>query len=802
MTSTTRRSAVPASEPLAPTEPRLAALWATATYAIATMLLAWPALGGGFLVNPHSDQYVGGWPVRDFAGQALKAGQGIPEWNPYIFSGLPYIAAMHGDIFYPTALLRLLLPTDAGMTWGFILHIFLAGCFTYGFLRAWGFGFFPALIAGVAYMMSGELAGLVSPGHDGKLFVSALMPLTLWFLVRGLRDGHLWAWGGVAIAVGLAVLSPHPQLLQYMLLTCGAFALYLAFGRRADGHRLPRDVVIKRLAMAGGAVGLGFLIGAVQYMPVLEYVPWSPRAGGKGWEHAVSYSMPIEELVNVYLPQFSGILGNYWGRNGIHYHSEYIGAAALLLAGAAFGGDERKGFRRFWLATLVVAVLWALGGFTPFYHLVYAVVPGTKFFRAPSTMLMVVAFATSVLVALGTERVLAGAVTRRYLVGWLVAGGIMALLGTAGVFSSMAEVIAAAFPFDRAARIDANRSAVALGAWRSLLVVALAVALPWLAAQGRIDRRAVGWGLAAIVALDLWSVERAYWIFSPPASVIYASDPAVEYLRKAETGRVLVQPTSDQGISDRDPYYGGDALMVHRIRQLRGYHGNELGNYQRLASREVVEDYGNLVNPAFWRLANARYLYTNDLLQDSAFKFLLGPVKNSAGSTVYLYRLPGDNPPAWLVPALVKAGDEATRGTILDPRFDPTRVAVIDSLANVPSQTLTALPAAIPVTPKVTRYDAGHIALELSAPAPAGSALVVSENYFPGWTATVDGRPGTTVRTDYSFIGVPLATGATKITLDFHDAAYARGKTVTLIAVLLALILTAGGALAERRRVA
>ena len=802
MTTPTRRSAVTPSEPLAPTEPRLAAVWASLTYAVCTMLLAWPALGGGFLVNPHSDQYVGGWPVRDFAGQALKAGQGIPEWNPFIFGGLPYIAAMHGDIFYPTALLRLLFPTDVGLTWGFILHIFLAGCFTYGFMRAWGLSFFPSLIAGIAYMMSGELAGLVSPGHDGKLFVSALMPLTLWFLVRGIRDGRLWAWGGIAIAVGLAVLSPHPQLLQYMLLTCGAFALYLAFGARADGSKLPRDLVVKRLALAGAAVGVGFLIGAVQYLPVLEYVPWSPRAGGKGWEHAVSYSMPIEELLNVYLPQFSGILQNYWGRNGIHHHSEYLGAAALLIAGAAFGAEERKGFRRFWLGVLIISVLWALGGYTPFYHLIYAVVPGTKFFRAPSTMLMVVAFATAVLVGLGTERLIAGAVSRRYFLGWLIAGGVVALLASVGAFTSLAQAISAGFQFDVEAAIQANRGPMALGGWRSLLFVSLASALPWLAAQGRIDRRVVGWGLAAVVALDLWSVERLYWIFSPPASVLYASDPAVEFLRKAEIGRVLVQPLVREGLADRDPYYFGDALMVHRIRQTKGYHGNELGNYQRLASREVVEDYGNLVNPSFWRLSNTRYLYTNTLVQDTALKFLLGPVKNSTGSTVYLYRLPGDNPPAWLVPALVKAGDEATRGTILDPRFDPTRVGVIDSAASVPSQTLTALPERIPASPKVTRYDAGHIAFELSAPAPAGSALVVSENYFPGWTASVDGRPATTVRTDYSFIGVPLPAGASKIQLDFHDPAYGRGKTITLVAVLLALLMTAGGALADRRRVA
>ena len=802
MTTSTRRSAASTSGPLAHAEPRLTALWATLTYALCTLMLAWPALGGGFLVSPPSDQYIGGWPVRDFAGQALKAGQGIPQWNPYLFGGLPYIAAMHGDIFYPTALLRLILPTDVGLTWGFILHVFLAGCFTYGFLRAWGLGFFPSLLAGVAYMMSGEVAALVSPGHDGKLFVSALMPLTLWLLVRGIRDGRLWAWGGIAIAVGLAVLSPHPQLLQYMLLTCGAFALYLALATGVDGSKLPRDVAVRRLAMAGAAVAIGFLIGAVQYLPVLEYVPWSPRAGGKGWEHAVSYSMPIEELLNVYLPQFSGILDNYWGRNIIHLHSEYLGAAALLLAGAAFGAEERKSFRRFWLVVLVISVLWALGGYTPFYHLVYAIVPGTKFFRAPSTMLMVVAFATSVLVGLGTERIMAGGTTRKYLIGWLIAGAVVALLATVGAFTSLAQAIAAGFPFDRSAVIDANRGAVALGGWRSLLFLGAAIALVWLSSGGRIDRRMLGWGLVAVVVLDLWSVGRLYWNFSPRASVIYASDPAVEYLRKADPGRVLVLQLAQDGIPNpRDPSYYGDALMVHRVRQLKGYHGNELGNYQRLASREAVGDYANLATPTFWRLSNARYLYTNALLQDTSLKFLLGPVKNSTGATVYLYRLPGDNPPAWLVPALVKAGDEATRGTILDPRFDPTRVAVIDSSSNVPSQTLTALPEPVSVTPKVTRYDAGHIALELSAPAPAGTALVVSENYFPGWTASVDGRPAATVRTDYTFIGVPLPAGARKIQLDYHDPAYARGKAITLVAVLLALAMTAGGALADRRRV-
>jgi len=429
-------------------------------------------------------------------------------------------------------------------------------------------------------------------------------------------------------------------------------------------------------------------------------------------------------------------------------------------------------------------------------------VPGTKFFRAPSTMLMVVAFATAVLTALGTERALEGALTRRYLIGWLVAALVIALLAVSGAFTALAQSLAAAFPFDTADRIDANRGTVALGGLRSLLFIGLAAGLLLLAERGRVERRMLGWGLAAVVAVDLWSVERLYWIFSPRATTLYASDPAVEYLKKAAPGRVVVRPTSNEGLAPRDPFFFGDALMVHRVRLVEGYHGNEIGRYQRLASDAQIGDYRNALNPSFWRLANARYLYTNGELGDSALKKLVGPVRNAAGSTVYLYQLPGDNPPAWVTTAYVKAGDEATVGTILDPRFDPLRVAVFDSLASISAPKLSALPDRLGISTRIMRYDAGHIALELSAPAPAGSALVVSENYFPGWTATIDGRPAIpAIRTDYTFLGVPLPAGATRIRLDFHDPAYGTGKTVTLVAIGLALLTLGAGVLVDRRRV-
>src|SRR3954463_2979009 len=130
------------------TAPRFATAWASLVYAIATMLLAYPALAGRTLLNPLSDQYKAGYAFRDFAAQSLKSGHGIPQWNPYLQGGMPYIGAMHGDVFYPTALLRWMLPTDVAMTWEFPIHVFLCGLFTYLFLRAWLFGFWESVIGG------------------------------------------------------------------------------------------------------------------------------------------------------------------------------------------------------------------------------------------------------------------------------------------------------------------------------------------------------------------------------------------------------------------------------------------------------------------------------------------------------------------------------------------------------------------------------------------------------------------------------------------------------------------------------
>jgi hypothetical protein len=769
--------------PAAPTAPRFALGWAAIVYALSTLSLGYPALAGKFLVNPHSDQYIAGYAFREFGASTLRATGHFPLWNPYLFGGMPYIAAMHGDIFYPTFLLRMIMPTDVAMTWGFIIHIFLAGLFTYVFLRALGYGFYGALVGGLAYMMSGQIASSVSPGHDGKLFVSALFPLALWMLYRGIRGGKNWSWGAFALIVGLSVLSPHPQLLQYMLLASGAYALFLAFAT-LDAVKLPRAVALRRLGAALLSVIVGLAIGAVQYLPVREYVKWSPRAGGLAdYQTATSYAWPPEELFNAYLPQFSGMLDNYWGRNIIHLHSDYVGVVVLVLAGAAFIGlrtDSRRKHIIFWSIALLVSLLWSLGSATPFYRIPYAIIPGTKYFRAPATIFFVGTLAIALLACAGTERFLERRVSRKYLLGWVIAGAVIAVLASVGALTSIAESFADERLVDRA---RANNSALFLGAWRSLAFVLLVPSL-WLAMTRRkISSAIAAWTLVVLVSVDLWTVEHLYWMFSPPANVIYASDPIVELLKR-EPQPIRVLPFELKQTPQRDPFLIGDALMTRRVRNVVGYHGNQIGRYSELVGWN--SDGSRAFLPNVLRLTNTNYLLANvpELPFIGNTTLAKGPVRNASGDTVYLYRLNAANPYSWVTPIAVKAPDNQVLATVLDPRFDVTRAALFDTSANV----------------TVRHYEPGRVQIALSAPAPEGSSLLVSENYYPGWVAAVDGKPARIGRADYTLIGVELPRGGRSVELTFTSPTYQRGKAITWIAIALGFLMLGAGVWRDRRR--
>ena len=68
------------------------------------------------------------------------------------------------------------------------------------------------------------------------------------------------------------------------------------------------------------------------------------------------------------------------------------------------------------------------------------------------------------------------------------------------------------------------------------------------------------------------------------------------------------------------------------------------------------------------------------------------------------------------------------------------------------------------------------------------SHLLIAENWYPDWRAEVDGRPGVVRRINHTLLGVDLPPGSREVRLRFESSAYATGKVISVVALLLALV--------------
>ena len=767
-------------------EPRRPALIATAVFIAAGLTLFWPILTGQFMAGPASDMYVAGYGFRLFGAEYFREHGSIPQWNPYLFGGMPFIAAMHGDIFYPTAWLRWILPVDTAINLGFAVHIVLAGCTMYAFLRALGVGWGGALAGGLSWELSGIVAGLVNPGHDGKLFVSALTPLLFLAILRVVRDRRLSGYGVLALTVGLC-LHGHPQLTYYAILAAAIWGLWLLFlaPERPTGRQ--------RLGIAAGsaaAVALGFGLYAIQLLPFLEYIPYSPRGEGgpsTGWEYVTAFAMPPSELMSMVLPEFNGMQEAYWGSNPLKHHTEYVGLFPLALAVLGIGSRER---RRLVVVLGVLALLFLLisfGPHTPFFRLVYEVMPMMNKARAVGMAYFLVVFPIAVYAGFGAERLLRGEITfQRALVPIAVLGTIGAL-GVVGVLQPVAEAIA--IP-ERMNEVVANADAVRQGGLRLLALTALALGLTWAITTGQLRAVAAVSGVAAVIVIDLWSVERKFVNFQPPVEVTYRDDELTTALRQ------LPQPHRVLDVN----VYRGSWLMAHGIQTLLGYHGNQiryadelLGGKDRL--------WPNAGSPVILNLYAVQHVIFPQSLEGQGWKQVLGPVPTASGLPGFLFQ--NELNPKWarVLPAAARIPEEQIISTLLDPRFPADRIVLFPDTATVnPAAIGDSVPQPVPIGATVSSWQPGKMAITLTGETTQPSWLVVSENWYPDWHATIDGKAVPTHRGQFALITVEVPPGAKAVNLEFSSRAYARGKGITLASLAGVAALLILSAVRARRR--
>ncbi len=755
--------------------PRAATTRALIIFAVAAFTLCWPMLQGKFLAGSMSDQLSAGYAYRDFAAQYVRQYHSIPPWDPYMFGGIAFVGGTHGNIFYPTTWLQWFMPTDTGMNLAFLIHFVIAGLSLYLLARALGASWTGAVVAGLGYELTGIVASLVKPGHDGKLFVSALAPFLFLGLWRALRLRKLDGYAIVALITGLSILG-HYQLGYYLLVAGGLWALWLTFLDPAGPDRKGWPL---RLGGALAAVLLGVGIAAIQVLPLLDYIPYSPRAEGGpsgGWAYATAYAMPLNELMTTVLPQFNGVLGNYWGDNFFKLHTEHVGAVIVLLA--AFGiGDSRLGrLRGILLGIAGLFLLVSFGGHTPFYRLWYEVMPMMKKVRAPGMAFYLVALITCLFAAFGTDRLLQGRVPKRSLwIGIGILGGL-GLLAAVGALRPVTETLADPRMLETVA---ANAGDLQAGGVRLLIIVALAGVTFWAAGNGRIFGGVAALALSLVTVADGWSIDRLFFDFSPPASVVFADDDLVRAMRAAPAPARVLDPWGAQ-------VYNHATLMNHKVPQVFGYHGQELRYYDELWGGKGA--YTQQVNPNLWDLFAVRFVLLQQEQKVPGLHLVAGPTRTAQGATGYLYELDSVPPYARVVASAAKLPDSVIAATVADQRFPVSDIVLLPDTSSASPAPVTPgnLPPRPAVSVKTTVWRPGKLEFEVQGTLTEPAWLLVGESWFKDWTATVDGKPAPLYRADHAAMAVPLPAGAHTIALTFRSPSFERGKWLSLVSLLVA----------------
>jgi hypothetical protein len=787
---------------------RLPGWLAPALYGIVTLILFREFVFG--LKNIlGTDTVALGYFARDFYTHFLRELGSFPLWNPLLFGGLPFVDGMHGDIFYPVSLALIFLDPARAWGWKLVLHVFLAGCFTYLWLRGIGAKQASALFGGLIYMLGAHLVSLVYPGHDGKLFVAALTPLVFWFAERAVSRRGLPDFAFFALGVTLLLLTAHMQLAYFAV---WGVTVYFLFRLVQIWRRERRPGTVARLFGLFALAGLaGTAAAAVQLVPPYLYLnSWSHRVektvdaeAERGYEYATSWSLHPEEAAGLVVPEFPGDNistpdgrqnNTYWGRNPFKLNAEYAGLVPLLLVPLLF--LRRRDPRAWFFVGLgAVSLLFALGATTPIFRVFYHLVPGVKLFRAPSTIVFLLGLSIATLGALGLERFLeagreepdTGRRVRRYLWGAVAALGLLTLLASSGALLGIWQTILyPGIPPQKQAALATNLAAIKLGFGIAFLL-ALLVAAAWEAlARGMIGRHVALVALVLLAAADLYRVGRDFVtgtvalneVAVDPA--LYQADPTIHFLQgRQEAGEVF--RVLDLGA------YGTNVLAIHGLEQVAGHHGNEIGRYRNLVGGDNVENVA-ASELRLLDLVNAAYLVSPQPIQAPGFTEVF------RGTRSLVYRNENVLPRAFLVGTTEVVADEDAVSRILARDFDFHQTAALAE--SLPAGTrIEASP--VGDVEWTTRAN-DRVALRVRSDRPA--LLVITENFYPAWQARVDDVPAPILRADYAFRAIPIPAGEHEVTLTYESGVLRASAFLSGGMLVLLLGVGIAGSLMRRRQ--
>lgn len=785
------------------------------------------------------------YPWKTFLANSIKNNKTLPLWNPYTFSGNPFLANLQVAMFYPLDVIFYIFQVEKAFQISVIMHFFLASLFMYLFCRfCLELERVPSFVSATIYTFNGFSVTRLFAGNITLINGVPWIPLAFLFFIKALQIDKKKKSVGTLLILSLIlasqILCGHPQMPYYTLLSLFFYLLYKLVieykNRIKDG--LNKIELKKRIFYYLFAyvfsVGIASGLAAVQLLPSLELAQFSTtRAGGATYEFATSSSLAFRHLLIFFSPTFFGtsIDETFWGgEEGYCEVCGYLGILPLVLTSAVFVFinfyPKAKHHAKFLIILGFISLFFAFGRNNPFYPLFFWSIPGLRFFRCPARWLIIFSFCISALSGIGAQTIKEyikncsdsqnrGRLMKKFMIGLLIIGMIILatilllllykqqiiLLLTKSALKQLAKDYSFfGIPYEKLINLlppDAmpNRYKIMINSLgKGLLFYVLSVFILFLYWRLEKLRKNIYFMLIALLIIDLWSF--SMW-FIPS---IEASRFKSAYFRESEEIKFLKQDLSSFRVLCLDEALSWiytteyselrpNRLMVFGIFDVRGYDPTILRHYTEfinLMQRRPLSAYqggiltfpdASKLNLTLLSLLNVKYIISINYLPSQ-----LTDLELVSNRYFKIYRNKKWLPYAFLVSdAKVIKEKNTIVSELISPHFNPQKYIIIEekiqtasSKEHVELSNITNGGNKV----KLIRRNPNQIVLSVELAKPA--FLFLSEVYYPGWQAYVDGERTKILKANYIFNAIYLNSGSHLVEFQYCPRSFQRGKIITV----------------------
>jgi hypothetical protein len=726
------------------------------------------------------DPIVQYFPWFHFDKQIFKTGK-LPLWNPYQGCGAPHVANMQSSIFYPLNMFVFALNWKWGVFFLYFFKLYFVGLFLYLYLKEIGISPPVSIVFSVAGMYTSfNTILLYFPTTTGAFF----FPLGLWaielivhsvrepYSVTGSSDGGIKPLKSAALSNAaktpkqfkaylilclgfvFALFGGNPEVVFYSTFTLIIYLIVRLFQTyRLNLYKQYLPVLIKFFVV----LIIGILIASIQLLPFLEYLRLSSAYLARNVLDLPLNNLPAYLLLfNILppLPLHPGVtaLSSVFDK----YHTiiifAYAGVSVLLLGITGIIALSKDKIVR--VFTLISGIALCIGFYIPYVNTVITKVPGFDIGRN-YYMLIFIGWALVIISSKALDNFIAAHIKFRDLkIAAVVIAGLILVLGFWFIrytYPSLSDPIQKAITYSLLFSIAT-----------AIIIVILTL---WILKIKNIKL------LIILLGVFIYVQTALPMIFAEPAirpEYFYPKNKIFSILRKEQGTpfRVTAFLGNNQPIA-----YATNINTFYNLEDIRNYDSLGVNWYNSIFPYVRLSDALNLTNVV--------YLIEGKDFDLSSLSNNLQPIADYNGYTLYK-NISAFNR-AFMVYHYLIADDQQQTLDLLKAYSGQLKNTAIVFRKDIQAMPLTMNTQGT-YTIDFTKYSPESITISCTTSHPG--LFFISNTYFPGWHATVDGESTKVLRVDYAFQGLWLTQGSHTIELKYAPSSFKYGVLLSIIGII------------------